>query len=81
VKTKTRGARIDVDDVSHDALTIVVHFPGNIATKPHSTCTREVSKGTKMRLGMRGADNHAVYLAPCVERLHRVGSPGWRCCR
>ena len=49
MKTKTRSARINVDDVSHDALTIVVHFSGNIATKRHSTCTREVSKGTKKR--------------------------------
>src|SRR3954453_721417 len=50
VKSKTRGARINVDDIGHDALTIVVHFPGNIATKPHSPCTREVSRGTKKRL-------------------------------
>jgi len=36
VKTKARGARIYVDDICHDTLTIVIHSAGNIATKPHS---------------------------------------------
>src|SRR3954453_326524 len=50
VKSKTRGAEINVDDIGHDALTIVVHFPGNIPTIPHSTYVGQVSRGTKKPL-------------------------------
>ncbi|MBR1361323.1 hypothetical protein [Bradyrhizobium ottawaense] len=36
MKTKARGARIYVDDICHDILTIVIHFTATIAAKPHS---------------------------------------------
>jgi hypothetical protein len=66
VKTKTRGARIYLDDICHDTLTIVIDFAGNIAAKPHSRHGSNLSRQTMI---WRQCE-------PQISRLSRGTEPG-----